>query len=145
MYDSAVAIETAGDIDLAKLAGVCHDFGLELLILYGSHATGQTHAQSDIDVGFVQARGALMFAEHGKLYAQLEPLLPRGELDLVDLRRVPGLLRHLACERGRLLFEAIPGAFARFRVLAWNIYQDERIQIRRFDSEGLRLALARLT
>ena len=35
------------------------------------------------------------------------------------------------------------GEFERFRILAWN-YQDERIQLRRLDSEGLRRALESL-
>jgi hypothetical protein len=35
----------------------------------------------------------------------------------------------------------MPGAFARFRVMAWKLYQSERLTIRRYDSEAIRVAL----
>ena len=97
-----------------------------------------------MDVGFVRPGGRLTLNETAALQTSLEPFLPAGDLDLVDLRRVPGLLRHLTCERGRLLYERTPAVFAAFRVLAWNLYQDERIELRRHDSEGIKQALARL-
>ncbi len=83
--------------------------------------------------------------EQRALAARLQPALPTGDLDLIDLARVPGLLKHLAAERGALIYEACPGLFEAFRIRAWNQYQDERLSIRRYDREGIRIALARIT
>lgn len=138
-------MEAGATVDRAEAARVCRDFNLDLLILFGSQATGRTHPGSDADVGFVRRRSALAPEEYAELQARLAPLLPRRELDLVDLGRAPGLLRHLACERGVVLHEAAPGLFEAFRVLAWNVYQDERIEIRRHDPEGIQAALRSLS
>lgn len=139
------AMQAGATVDRREVALVCRDVGLELLILFGSQATGRTHPGSDADVGFVRRKSALAPEEYAELQARLAPLLPRRELDLVDLGRGPGLLRHLACERGVVLHEAAPGLFEVFRVLAWNVYQDERIQIRRHDPEAIREALRGLS
>lgn len=137
-------MSVARELDRDAVARVCGEFGLDLLLLYGSQVSGMVHADSDVDVGYVRRSGPLAFEEWAWLIEGLGPHLPAGGIDLVDLQRVPGLLRHLACERGRLLYESRPGEFESLRVLAWNLYQDERIQLRRHDSEGLRRALERL-
>jgi predicted nucleotidyltransferase len=137
-------VSAAPELDPGALVRVCGEFGLDLLLLYGSQASGRVHAESDVDVGYVRRSGSLDYPEWSRLLRELKPYLPTGDVDLVDLHRVPGLLRHVACERGRLLYAACPGEFESFRVLAWNLYQDERIQLRRHDSEGLRRALERL-
>jgi len=138
-------VSTAAEIDRSAVAEACRDLGIELLVLYGSHAAGRATPESDVDLGFLRAGERLSLEERQNLATRLQPLLPPGALDLVDLARVPGLLKHLAAERGRLLFEGRPGLFEAFRVRAWNQYQDERLSIRRHDREGIRIALARIT
>jgi predicted nucleotidyltransferase len=134
------------EFDALALKALCDQFRLELVILFGSRTTGTTHAESDTDVGVVVAEyGKLSPAQLLELQFRLSQVIKPGQIDLVDLGRASGLLRHIACEKGRLLFEGKPGAFARFRVQAWNQFQDERMQIRRFDSEALRIALRYLT
>ena len=136
--------------DPASLAEIFREFDLCLVILFGSQVTGKTHAESDIDLGVLR-RGEPWQGGQGyggeflQLYSRLSDHFPGIRLDLVDLQRVPGLLKHIACERGQVLYECEPGVFARFRLQAWNQYQDERIQIRRHDAEGIRNALESLT
>lgn len=131
-------------VDREALAGLCRQVGLDLLLLYGSQASGQVHPESDVDLGYVRRSKPLGRDEWLELLERARPYVPAGEIDLVDLQRVPGLLRHLACERGILLFESGPEEFERFRILAWNLHQDERLQLRRYDSEGLRRAIEAL-
>ena len=131
-------------VDREALAAIGGDLGMDLLLLYGSQASGQVHSESDVDLGYVRRAGSLGADEWLELLERVRPHVPAGDIDLVDLQRVPGLLRHLACERGVLLYESRPEEFERFRILAWNLYQDERFQLRRYDSEGLRRALAAL-
>jgi hypothetical protein len=129
--------------DRTVLAELARAFDLTLVLRYGSRVTGHTHRESDTDIGIWRQTGSLPWKQFSELYHRLAEILPLDqiELDLVDLWHVPGLLRHIACEQGQLLYEAAPGAFAHFRVLAWNMYQDERLAIRRHDPEAIRVAL----
>ncbi len=133
------------EIDRAALEALCSEYDLDLLILFGSQVTGATHSESDTDVGMVRRPGRLAADHFLDMQARLSQILHKRDVDLVDLGRVSGLLRHIACERGILLYQSASGTFARFRVQAWNQYQDERIQIRRHDSEAIRTALRSLT
>jgi hypothetical protein len=131
-------------VDRERIAALCRQRGLDLLVLHGSQASGATHSGSDTDVGYVRREGRLSARQWLDLQQALGEALGTDDIDLVDLQRVPGLLRHLAGERGIPLYEARPGEHEAFRVLAFNLYQDERIQIRRHDAAGLRCALERL-
>lgn len=130
--------------DQEALASPAREFDLSLIILYGSQATGRAHRDSDTDIGLLGSKSVLPARKFLDLESRLYQVLQPGELDLVDLRRVSGLLRHAAAEQGIVLYEASSGVFARFRVLAWNLYQDERISIRRHDSAAIRIALESL-
>lgn len=144
-YNRHTMADSDVTVDEGALASLCAEHDLALVLLYGSRASGQTHADSDTDVGVLRRKGTLPSREYVQLYGRISEIIKPGEIDLVDLRKVPGLLKHLACERGQVLYESEPGVFAAFRVLAWNIYQDERVQIRRHDSESIRIALESLT
>jgi predicted nucleotidyltransferase len=130
-------------IDRNALAAVSQAFDLNLVLLYGSRVTGHLHRESDVDLGVWRRRGPLPASQFFDLSDQLSQFLPpeTGELDLADLNRASGLLKHIAAEQGTALYEAAPGDLAHFRVLAWNLYQDERIAIRRHDSRALHIAL----
>ncbi len=137
MTAPALALDRTALVELARA------FDLTLILRYGSRVTGHTHRESDTDIGIWRRAGPLPWKQFSELYHRLAEILPPDqiELDLVDLWRVPGLLRHIACEQGQLLYEVAPGAFASFRVLAWNLYQDERLAIRRHDPEAIQVAL----
>jgi hypothetical protein len=133
-------------LDRAALADLARAYDLTLVLLYGSRVSGHARPDSDSDIGVWRRAGSLPWKQFSELYGRLAVLLPPGQgaLDLVDLGRVSGLLKHIACEHGQVLFAASPEAFNHFRVLAWNLYQDERLALRRYDSEAIRIALRRL-
>ncbi len=128
-------------MDPESFRPVCEEHALDLLVLFGSHAAGRPGPRSDVDLGYVRPTGRLTADARARLETRLKPILPPGDVDLVDVGRAPGLLRHVAAERGRLLYERAPGVFTRFRVQAWLLSQDERLQIRRHDREGIAVAL----
>ena len=132
------------EINHSALAGLSQDYDLDLVILFGSRATGNIHVESDTDIAVLGRHGPMPADRMIDLPFRLSEVIKPGEIDLVDLERASGLLRHVACEQGLLLFEASPGLFAQFRLRAWNMYQDERIQIRRHDSAAIRAALRSL-
>ena len=134
-------IMTALNYDQKSLNELCRQFDLILAIAYGSQVTGHAGPNSDTDIGVLQRTGRIPTDQYVDLSYQLSQIIRPGDIDLVDFRRVPGLLRHLACKTGVVLFEGEPGTFANFRLLAWNLYQDERTAIRRHDREAIQTAL----
>lgn len=82
--------------------------GVVAVYLYGSHAAGRAHHQSDVDVGVV-----LRHADHPtardrfearlRLQAVLQPAAPGAELDLVVLNDAPPGLAAAVVTTGRLL------------------------------------------
>jgi predicted nucleotidyltransferase len=121
---------------LRDLAAVAPD--IELVVLFGSVATGRARARSDVDVA---VRGAGP-ANLDELYRVLAPRIGTARLDLVDLRRASPLLMMEVARRGRLLFERHPGAFRQFQALASRRYCDTA-KLRRAQRRAIQAFLAR--
>jgi predicted nucleotidyltransferase len=83
--------------------------GLLAAFLFGSHADGRAHRESDVDVGVLLDREALPTArarfERGlELSTRLQDVLGSGRVDLVVLNDAPpGLGRHVVVSGRRLL------------------------------------------
>ncbi len=93
---------------------------LELLIVFGSAATGRANSRSDVDVA-VRCTGP---ADLDGIYLELAPRFRTRHLDLVDLRRAGPLLAFEVARHGVLLYERQPGAFREFQSLASRRYCD---------------------
>ena len=95
----------------AALEGSEH--GLLAAFLFGSHAEGRAHRESDVDVGVLLDREALPTArarfERGlELSTRLQDVLGSGRVDLVVLNEAPpGLGRHVVVS-GRCLLDREP-------------------------------------
>jgi predicted nucleotidyltransferase len=96
-----VAIETLPEALIRELAAAFPERRVCGAWLYGSHATGRSRGDSDVDVA-VLCDGPLdqvvLFDVGCRLAAALG-----ADVDLVDLRRSSGLLRVEATQRGRML------------------------------------------
>jgi predicted nucleotidyltransferase len=93
---------------------------LELLMLFGSRARGDSHARSDWDFGYLAARGF----DSAALHAAIVEHLGDDRVDLVDLSRASGLLRYRAARDGVVVFEAGPRLAERFRLEAADFWCD---------------------
>jgi predicted nucleotidyltransferase len=93
---------------------------LELLLLFGSRARGDSHAGSDWDFGYLAGPELDPY----DLLARLALLLGTDWIDLVNLNRVNGLLRFRAASEGKTLFESRKGVFERFAVEAISYWCD---------------------
>lgn len=111
---------------------------LELVVLFGSTATGRRRAGSDVDVAVRCAGDADLDALHGVL----APALETDRLDLVDLRRAGPILAMEIARSGRLLYESGPGTFRRFQSLASRRYCDTA-KLRRAQRRAIHVFLAR--
>ena len=94
--------------------------GLELLMLFGSRARGDTHAQSDWDFGYIAGLsfGAASFV------ARLVEILDTERVDFVDLERASGLLRFRAARDGDVIFEQRPRRAEQFMLDAADFWCD---------------------
>jgi predicted nucleotidyltransferase len=111
---------------------------VELVVLFGSAATGRTSARSDVDVA-VRTTGP---ADLDDVYRVLAPRVGSDRLDLVDLRRASPLLMMQVARHGRVLFERRPGAFRQFQALASRRYCDTA-KLRRAQRRAIQVFLAR--
>jgi predicted nucleotidyltransferase len=103
-----------------RLAPLCADPNIELIVLFGSVATGVSHAESDLDVA-VLGKGPLDLVS---LTNAITQLLHRDAVDVVDLRRASPLLMMEVARGGELLYERIPGGYAALCSLAHRRYID---------------------
>ena len=99
--------------------------GLVCGALFGSQATGKTHAQSDIDIGFIAER-RLGLREIAELQEELMTKTGYGNIELVDLKNAPPLLLKKVAEVGVLLYEQEADLFNRFKVYSIKLYMEAR-------------------
>lgn len=130
--------------DEEKLRALCQEYGIDLVILFGSQAKGYAREESDYDVGVLKGEGLIEAEAFLDLAYQLSRALGMGNLDLVDLRRASPLLQHEAARSGKVLYQAQPGLFPLFRVLAFKRYQDARYDLYRLDPLYIERSLERL-
>jgi predicted nucleotidyltransferase len=96
---------------------------LKMLVLFGSRATGKTHANSDWDFAALydeeirekscRDRGFAWFEVSG-IIGQVFSLNSDG-IDVVELNRASPLIAHFVARDGKLLYEKEPGEFDKFK------------------------------
>lgn len=101
----------------ASLAVVVRRHGIRLLLAFGSRVHGTAHPGSDLDL-------AVLLRNPGRndswaLLADLQPLFPGQEVDLVWLHRADPLLAWHVCRNARLLFGDARD-FEERRAYAWR-------------------------
>lgn len=114
------------EYDEAAMRTICRDFGVRLLILFGSRATGSPPPtpESDLDM-------AVLFTEKQvlKVFLELEHALSRfldtPRLDLAELSRADPLFRWEICANGILLYgEELD--FLQYKAYAYRDYRDSQ-------------------
>lgn len=121
----------------ARLAPLLEGPEVELLMLFGSQATGRATAASDVDLAVLAAPGTDLEA----LRLAAIRRLGTDRVDLVDLRRAPPLLAMAVARTGRCLHQKTGVELARFTSLALRRYADTA-KLRRAREQGLRAFLA---
>ena len=105
-----------------RLSGLFADQTLQLVLLFGSLATGKGHRRSDADIGFLFDSPTDIMG----LTNKVTRLLGNDNVDVVDLRRASPLLRFAAAGKGIVLYEREPGLFSRFYSLSYRMYVDTK-------------------
>ena len=94
--------------------------GTELVMLFGSAASGAMHPRSDIDIAILCEKPVDILSMTNRVIR----LLGRDEVDVVDLKRAAPLIRFLVAKRGKILYEKRNGIFCSFCSLAFRMYID---------------------
>lgn len=97
---------------------------LDLIILFGSQATGKAGVLSDVDIAVLSDHN-LPFEEKSRVIdiVARDFSFPEDKIDLIDIWEAPPLLQMQIATHGKLL-RGDPELFLRFRVLAWKRYQN---------------------
>ena len=110
----------------AEIKRFCEENDIELLILFGSHVSGKTHPESDVDVAvkFVKSIEGTEISKL-ELICRLNDILDGKNIDLVVLTSdTEPLLLYEIFFNGRPLYERFPGIFDDGRLRAWKLYID---------------------
>ena len=105
-----------------KLQPLAHDFGLRLIVLFGSSARGASGKESDIDLG-VLTEHPLSPAQRLKLWSALSSLLPT-DVDLTVLNHADPLVNYQVASQGVVLLEMVPNAWETWKSYAIRHYWD---------------------
>jgi uncharacterized protein YutE (UPF0331/DUF86 family)/predicted nucleotidyltransferase len=119
-------------LDLDTLARVCRHHAVCLLVAFGSAVRDLRRPDSDLDLAVWMATATVTPQAPVRLEVALRPLFPGERLDLVLLNRASPLLQFQVALHGAVLFEAAPGVFHAFQVLASKRHADVA-HLRRLD------------
>ena len=104
----------------AEIATLAEKYGLDFVVLFGSQATGKTHAKSDIDLAVI-TRGSINVPQ---LAVEFEHIFKRDDVEVVNLAIASPTLMYAVSRDGQLLYEKELGAYLRWRVYATKIWMD---------------------
>jgi predicted nucleotidyltransferase len=118
-------------MSIISLQQIADQFSLELIILFGSRATGCYRKDSDTDIAVrssyeLRPQG-LSFEDQLTIAVRLDALYKNVEL--CDLRKASPLLLGSIGAEGKLLYQNRESLFEEFKIFAWNQYQDYKPQL----------------
>jgi predicted nucleotidyltransferase len=116
---------------LSKVAG---KFAIQFAYLFGSHAAGRAHSQSDVDIAFYPSEGLSRSRAYHlriKLMEAVMDHLHENHVDVVNLREAPLPLRFRAIQPSCVFFSRNEINRVRFEVATRSEYFDRLPQIER--------------
>jgi predicted nucleotidyltransferase len=111
------------DIEKIKpnIKQLAEKYGLSLVVLFGSQATGKTHSQSDVDLAFL-AKRPMNLMEVAKMQTEFSEELKIRDLEMVALNGAhPFLLKQVA-QKSIVLYEEEKFLFAKFKIYAFKSF-----------------------
>ncbi len=99
---------------------VAEKYNLEFAVVFGSQATGNTHAKSDVDIAVIS---------HGKvnvprLMSEFSEIFKRDDVQVIDLGLASPTMMYAVVKDGKLLYESKPGSFFLWKLYAIKIWMD---------------------
>lgn len=110
------------DIEKSKpeLKKIAEKYGIDMLVLFGSQATGKTHPKSDVDIAVL---GRAKFDIY-RLMIELYEIFKRSDVEVVDLSSVSPTLMRAVARDGKLIYEKNPGSFLKWKIYTGKIWME---------------------
>lgn len=103
-----------------KIAQLAVSHNLNLVILFGSQATGRTHEKSDIDIAVLSR----VNINKQRIALEFDEIFRRDDIEVTDLSKAsPTLMREIVSD-GQMLYEAHPDLFFRWKLYAIKIWME---------------------
>ena len=111
-----------------KIDNLAKKYNLSLVILYGSHARGQVHKESDIDIAVLGAR-PIPFEKLIDLNNEFAEIFKVKEIDVKSLHNTNFLFRYQVMYKGILLYGKSYN-YNSFKSYAFRDYYDSQDLLR---------------
>ena len=108
-----------------KIEKLAEKYGLCLILLFGSRATGKTHVRSDFDIAYL-SKMPLDLMDEARLICDLMPVFRADKVDLVNLKKAPPLLRKQIFDRHLVLFCADKAQYFAYQMYALRGYTEAK-------------------
>ncbi len=101
-----------------KIKKIVEKYDLELVLLFGSQASGKTHFASDIDIAILGQK-MIIFEDEMKIRYEFTKVLKTDGVDIVDIRRAgPLLMYQIFSKPHKILFCTDLQIYFRYKIYA---------------------------
>jgi len=111
---------------MLKLEDLVDKYQLDLILMFGSRAIGNVHPESDVDIA-VYGRQIFSETEKVQLTYELCNIFRTNDIDLVDLRTAPPLLKYEVFKNYKVFFQRDPMLLYRLELA--NIHEMKELEI----------------
>jgi len=121
-------------IDRERLEEMARQFGLDLIVLFGSHTKGRVMPGSDVDIAVRAVKrpwGDWNWEFEVEAALSGASTTEGGAVDAVFLNGASPLLMFEVASTGQVLYESEWGTFSDFRSYAARVYYDNEPRFRR--------------
>lgn len=110
------------NIDTIKpqIKTIAEKYGLSLMLLFGSQATGAVHSKSDIDIAVLGSSDFDQFA----LANDLDKTFERDDVEVIDMSQASPTMMYVLTRDGKVLYENTHGAFMKWKFYAIREWLD---------------------
>ncbi len=119
-----------------KLEILADTYALDLIVLFGSQATGKTHAQSDVDVAIYRSNNPCLLEDLWRIGEEMKPIFQNPDIEVIDIATAPPILLRDVFDVGVCLYEKRLGTFSLQRMRARRMYR-ESAPLRRLRDQKL--------
>lgn len=103
-----------------KIATIAQKYSLDMVVLFGSQATGRIHPKSDVDIAVTSK----VPMNRARLALEFDEIFERDDIEVINLSLAsPTLMREIVYH-GISLYESHPDAFFRWKLYAIKIWME---------------------
>ena len=112
-------------IPTKEIEKIAQKYHLDLVVLFGSQATGQVNKMSDIDVA-VMGKDVIDFSCLITITMDFYSVFQREDVDVVDMRKASPIFRYEIAQEGKVLYETDPLLFLEYKLYAFKRFVETK-------------------